>query len=78
MITGLYLLVVFGLSILFILLSIIRFKLNPFLALILTTNLTCFHGNLCLVRHSCMYPRRFGWWLALRNFSWQIRKVLGL
>lgn len=42
MITGTWLLLVFGLSILFLLLSIIRFKLNPFLALLLTTLLTGF------------------------------------
>jgi gluconate:H+ symporter, GntP family len=42
MITGIYLLLVFGLSILFLLLAIIRFKLNPFLALLLTTILTGF------------------------------------
>ena len=37
MITGAPLLLVFGLSILFVLLAIIRFNLNPFLALLLTT-----------------------------------------
>jgi len=42
MITGTFLLLVFGLSILFLLLAIIRFKLNPFLALLLTTILTGF------------------------------------
>ncbi len=42
MISGASLLLVFGLSILFILVAIIWFKLNPFLALILTTILTGF------------------------------------
>ena len=60
MITGLYLLVVFGLSILFILLSIIRFKLNPFLALILTTILTGFAVRMPLVKITESMASGFG------------------
>jgi GntP family gluconate:H+ symporter len=46
MIEGASLILVFGLSICFVLVSIIRFKVNPFLALILTTVLTGFAVNM--------------------------------
>lgn len=46
MITGHALILIFGLSIIFVLIAIIRFKLNPFLALILTTVLTGFAVNM--------------------------------
>ena len=46
MVQGFPLLIIFGFSILFVLVIIIRFKLNPFLALILTTIATGFAVNM--------------------------------
>lgn len=60
MVTGPFLLLVFGLSILFVLLAIIRFKLNPFLALILTTILTGFAVRMPLVHITESMATGFG------------------
>ncbi|MCU0474374.1 MAG: GntP family permease [Bacteroidales bacterium] len=60
MVTGPYLLVIFGLSILFLLLTIIRFKLNPFLALILTTILTGFAVRMPLIQITDSMASGFG------------------
>jgi GntP family gluconate:H+ symporter len=60
MVTGPVLLVIFSIAIIFVLVSIIKFRLNPFLALLLTALLTAFLTGMPIAKIPSVMAEGFG------------------